>query len=92
MAPANGDLQLLKADYREAYKLGKTLGQGAFGKVKLATRRSDGIEVAVKLVNTNEWSERERKQFENEIRTLYELQHPNIVHIYDFGKLPASTR
>ena len=83
MAPANGDLQLLKADYREAYKLGKTLGQGAFGKVKLATRRSDGIEVAVKLVNTNEWSERERKQFENEIRTLYELQHPNIVRLFD---------
>jgi serine/threonine protein kinase len=67
-------LELLKVDYRELYKTGKTLGQGAFGKVKLATRKADGTDVAVKLVNTNEWSERERRQFENEICTLYELQ------------------
>ena len=33
-----------------------------------------GSRGGVKLVNTNEWSERERRQFENEICTLYELQ------------------
>lgn len=52
----------------------RPLLSGAFGKVKLATRKADGTDVAVKLVNTNEWSERERRQFENEICTLYELQ------------------
>lgn len=33
------------------YRLGKTLGIGAFGKVKLATHLITGLKVAVKLLN-----------------------------------------
>ncbi len=33
------------------YKLGKTLGFGAFGKVKLATHNIIGKNVAVKILN-----------------------------------------
>lgn len=33
------------------YKIGKTLGIGAFGKVKLATHISTGIKVAVKILD-----------------------------------------
>lgn len=36
------------------YRLGKTLGIGAFGKVKLATHQVTGQKVAVKILNKGE--------------------------------------
>lgn len=33
------------------YKIGKTLGQGSFGKVKLAVHKTTGHNVAIKILN-----------------------------------------
>lgn len=74
---------ILKEDYKAKYSTGRTLGQGAFGKVKMGTRKSDNLDVAIKFVNSSEWSERERAQFENEVNVLFELNHPNIVRLYE---------
>ena len=41
-----------KSELTRRYEMKRLLGQGAFGKVKLAQRRSDGLEVAVKHVET----------------------------------------
>ncbi|KAJ6976338.1 hypothetical protein NC653_032007 [Populus alba x Populus x berolinensis] len=36
------------------YKLGKTLGYGAFGEVKLAEHKLTGLHVAIKILNRHE--------------------------------------
>lgn len=75
------------------YAVGRTLGEGAFGKVKLGTniftnekvclRYNDlNLQVAIKIVGyKNVKSERERVQLERERNILLRLKHPNIVNL-----------
>eukprot|EP00242_Pyramimonas_sp_CCMP2087_P005808 CAMPEP_0198215000 /NCGR_PEP_ID=MMETSP1445-20131203/46160_1 /TAXON_ID=36898 /ORGANISM="Pyramimonas sp., Strain CCMP2087" /LENGTH=73 /DNA_ID=CAMNT_0043890489 /DNA_START=180 /DNA_END=398 /DNA_ORIENTATION=- len=63
----------------EKYDVGKTVGQGAFGVVKLAVRKSDGEQVVVKQINTANMSEKERKEAQNEVSILAQFDHANII-------------
>jgi len=64
------------------YTLGATLGQGAFGKVKLGTDIFTGEKVAVKIIRyKNVKTEKEKKQIEREQNILLRLKHPNIVNL-----------
>eukprot|EP00033_Pygsuia_biforma_P002992 GCRY01003293.1.p1 GENE.GCRY01003293.1~~GCRY01003293.1.p1 ORF type:complete len:695 (-),score=200.40 GCRY01003293.1:1070-3154(-) len=67
------------------YVLGKTLGNGSFGKVKLATHRQTGEKVAVKLVKKSELSKNKYKSkaISREIRLLKLLRHPNIIQLFE---------
>ncbi|KAI9339574.1 kinase-like domain-containing protein [Obelidium mucronatum] len=60
------------------YVLGKTLGEGSFGKVKLATHSLTGQEVAVKVVDKIHAAVVAR-----EIETWRHLHHPNIAQLYE---------
>lgn len=44
------------------YKIGKTLGHGAFGKVKLAVHNLTGIKVAIKILGRQSLDEAEAKK------------------------------
>ncbi|CAN6467022.1 unnamed protein product [Victoria cruziana] len=66
------------------YEIGRTLGEGNFGKVKYATNVESGKGFAVKIL------EREKilqlkitEQIKREIRTLKLLNHPNVVRLYE---------
>lgn len=66
------------------YELGEELGSGAFGVTTAATRRSDGMQVAVKelrLRGLPDWKPFER--FEREAKTLRSMQHPGVVGFVD---------
>ncbi|ORY36199.1 hypothetical protein BCR33DRAFT_855449 [Rhizoclosmatium globosum] len=60
------------------YILGKTIGEGSFGKVKLATHCLTGQEVAVKVVDKIHAAVVAR-----EIETWRHLHHPNIAQLYE---------
>eukprot|EP01134_Creolimax_fragrantissima_P003559 CFRG3559T1 len=65
----------------QCYEIGRTLGTGSHGKVKLATHKLSGVKVALKITERNTINE--NKEILSEIRALRSLKHPNIVRLYD---------
>ncbi|CUM68376.1 uncharacterized protein PRCAT00006099001 [Priceomyces carsonii] len=77
------------------WKLGKTLGRGATGRVLLATHESNGQKAAVKVVSKSElqYEEEGNKKskddaglpygIEREIIIMKLLTHPNVLRLYD---------
>ncbi|CAE7943615.1 KIN10 [Symbiodinium necroappetens] len=71
------------------YILGKTIGEGTFGKVKLGTHILTGEKVAVKIL------EKERivdvadvERVAREIHILKLVQHPHIIQLYEIIETP----
>jgi len=61
-----------------------TIGKGEFGKVKLAYDPQKDIEVAIKFIKrSNITSPQKQAKLEREINILQNLDHPNIVRLYD---------
>jgi len=81
-----GDMFISKGagTLRDAYKIGKVLGEGAFGEVRLCTHRESGEKRAVKVLRKDAMDEEETKAMQNEINILRDLDHPNIVKIYEY--------
>nr|CAB3460128.1 unnamed protein product [Digitaria exilis] len=67
-----------------AYELGRTVGEGNFGKVKLARHRGTGAHFAVKILDrARVLSLRIDDQIRREIATLKLLRHPNVVRLHE---------
>ena len=69
----------VERDVELDFELGRSLGQGAFSKVVAGRRRSDGLQVAVKILNARAL-ENVRSVYD-EIAVLKALRHPNICAI-----------
>ena len=69
------------------FKIVEKLGQGAMGEVFRALDPVLGREVAIKVV-TGKLSEdeRARDRFQREAQSAAQLNHPNIITVYDFGE------
>ena len=67
----------------EAYSIGRLLGQGAFGKALLVSRKSDGAELAMKQMAYSAMSAAEQKASLHEVSLLSRLKHPNIIGYHD---------
>ncbi|KAL8710116.1 MAG: hypothetical protein Q9220_005199 [cf. Caloplaca sp. 1 TL-2023] len=67
------------------YILGKTLGEGEFGKVKLGWRRDGSVQVAVKLIRREALGGNPSRlpKIYREINILRGLSHPNIVRLHE---------
>lgn len=66
------------------YILGKSLGQGTFGKVKLGTHVLTGEKVAVKVLEKSRIKERKDiERISREIKILKQVHHPNVVQLYE---------
>lgn len=64
------------------YALKKTLGEGSFGKVKLAVHRVSGQEVALKIISRKKLISRDMAgRVEREIQYLQLLRHPHIIKL-----------
>lgn len=63
------------------YRLGRTLGEGTYGKVKLGVHMTTGQEVAVKIMKPQEV--KDKGDIEREINILKLLKHPNIVELLE---------
>jgi carbon catabolite-derepressing protein kinase len=65
------------------YSFVKTIGEGSFGKVKLARHKITGQEVAMKQINRRKLISRDMAgRVEREISYLQLLRHPHIIKLY----------
>jgi len=69
---------------RDHYRIGKMLGSGAFGEVRVCVHRESGAQRAVKVLRKSHMDEDEKKMLFNEINNLKDLDHPNILKMYEF--------
>jgi serine/threonine protein kinase len=77
-----------KGEVFGAYRLGRLIGQGGMGKVYEAVHEIMGRSVALKVITAQIANENNNAtRFYQEIRALAKLNHPNIVIIYDAGKV-----
>src|SRR5579859_2188274 len=67
------------------YRLVRRLGGGTFGDVYLGEHTSNKTPAAVKVLQARLTNSEDLKDYINEIRSLFRLQHPNIVPLLDFG-------
>jgi eukaryotic-like serine/threonine-protein kinase len=72
----------------QRYSLRETLGVGGVGKVVLARDHEIGRVVALKTVKAGEATRSITDRFVTEARVTAQLEHPNIVPVYDLGTLP----
>ena len=69
---------------RDFYRIGKVLGTGAFGEVRMCVHRESGAQRAVKVLRKSNMDEEEKNLLFNEINILKGLDHPNIIKMYEF--------
>ena len=71
-----------------SYELGPLLGSGGMGEVYRAKDVRLGRPVAIKVLRPESASSPERlARFEQEARTASALNHPNVITIYDIGRV-----
>ena len=66
------------------YRVGKELGAGAYGEVRRVVHIETGEQRAVKVISKQNLNEVEMNTLYNEINILKNLDHPNIVKIYEY--------
>lgn len=69
---------------RDHYRIGKVLGSGAFGEVRLCLHKDTQTQRAVKVLRKNLLDDKEMDMLKNEIAILKDMDHPNIVKMYEF--------
>ncbi|XP_059640834.1 SNF1-related protein kinase catalytic subunit alpha KIN10-like isoform X2 [Cornus florida] len=72
------------------YKLGKTLGHGSFGKVKIAEHALTKYKVAIKILNRRKMRSPEMEEkVRREIKICRLFVHPHIIRLYEVIETPA---
>jgi len=71
------------------YRLGKTLGIGSFGKVKLAEHYKTTHKVAIKILNRRQIQQIDmNEKVSREIKILHLFMHPHIIRLYEVIETP----
>lgn len=71
------------------YQIGKTLGEGTFGKVKLGTHTLTNEKVAIKILEKDRIVDvADVERVSREIHILKLLRHPSIVQLYEIIETP----
>jgi serine/threonine protein kinase len=74
-----------------SYMLGKTIGEGTFGKVKLAMHIPTGEKVAVKILEKSRVKEAaDVRRVNREIKILKKSRHSNIIQLYEVLDTPTT--
>ncbi len=69
------------------YRLLRVINHGGMSTVYLAEQTALSREVAVKVMQPQALADEvSRRRFENEVRTVARLEHPNVVRIYELGR------
>jgi len=79
----SGVAEALLAD---RYELGRVIGRGGMGQVRLARDTRLGRDVAIKVLHLGGGSGADRERFEREARAAARVNHPNVVSVFDVGE------
>lgn len=72
----------------DQYQTVKILGEGSFGKVKLAIHQPSGRQVALKIISRRKLLSRDMVgRVEREIQYLQLLRHPHIIKLYEMTRV-----
>ena len=75
--------------YLPNYRMGKTLGIGSFGKVKVAEHILTGHKVAIKILNRKKIKAIDMEEkVRREIKILRLFMHPHIIRLYEVLETP----
>lgn len=76
--------------YLQNYRLGRTLGIGSFGKVKVAEHTLTGHQVAIKILNRKKIQSMDMEEkVRREIKILKLFMHPHIIRLYEVIDTPT---
>jgi eukaryotic-like serine/threonine-protein kinase len=84
-------VDVASASFAERYERRRLLGRGGIGEVHLCRDAHVGRDVAMKLLRPSEGSapsSASRARFVREARVQGQLEHPNIVPVYELGVTP----
>jgi tRNA A-37 threonylcarbamoyl transferase component Bud32 len=70
------------------YRLEEKLGEGSMGVVYKGRHAMLRRPTAIKLLNTDRITDQSISRFEREVQITSNLNHPNTIAIYDFGRTP----
>jgi len=71
------------SDIKEFYKLEKNLGEGSFGIVRKAVKKSTNEEYAIKLLEKAKMDMDDLYALSAEVEILSQIDHPNVVKLYE---------
>ncbi|KAL2493018.1 SNF1-related protein kinase catalytic subunit alpha KIN10 [Abeliophyllum distichum] len=72
------------------YRLGKTLGHGSFGKVKIAEHVQTRYKVAIKILNRRKMKSPDMEEkVRREIKICRLFVHPHVIRLYEVIETPA---
>lgn len=69
---------------KDFYKIGKMIGSGAFGDVRVCLHISTDQQRAVKIMHKANMTEEDEQMLLNEINILASLDHPNLLKMYEY--------
>eukprot|EP01083_Nonionella_stella_P036125 98586_1 len=72
-----------KGKLQTFYKVKEKIGSGTFSTVRRGIRRSDKLEIAIKIITKTELNDTESRLIKREIGVMQKLDHANIVRLYD---------
>ncbi|WP_372369939.1 protein kinase [Candidatus Uabimicrobium sp. HlEnr_7] len=79
----------LEQNYANRYQILQEIGRGGIGCVYKAYDKQKNIEVALKiLLEGNKAQEKQKKRFLREAQAINNLNHKNIIRIYDVFTQP----
>lgn len=76
-------VSLKKGQLTQTYSVGKTLGEGAYGKVNLVTHKQLGLIRAMKSLKKNAVLKDEAEKLFAEVNILRDMDHPHIVKLFE---------
>ena len=68
---------------KEIYKITRKIGSGAYGEVWKCYLRETGELWAVKIIKKKALEKAERERLKNESEILRQMDHPNIIKLYE---------
>lgn len=90
METANLDQNKDKSKNIGQYVLGRTIGEGTFGKVKIGTHNLTNEKVAVKILEKERIKDiADIERVAREIHILKLIRHPNIIQLYEIIETPV---